>query len=218
MFGFLNKNKGNEENKMVMLTESDVQRLKKNHGVVLFFMNGCGHCTDMKDEWNAAVDECRNNGIGHSNDDFVLGAIENGSKDMFQKHGITTNVSGYPTILYISSENIRQGNTNHEKYENPRKKDEFISWIKDKKNRKKSKTQAVKTNNIGKQIGGGRSRSRSRSNRRKQTRKSKSKRYMKRHTRKHKRTRRQHRHPNTLGGGSGCGCGSGSGGFGSLFK
>lgn len=210
MFGFLNKNKGNEENKMVMLTESDVKRLKNNHGVVLFFMNGCGHCTDMKDDWNAAVEECKNNGIGHSNDDFVLGAIENGNKDMFQKHGITTNVSGYPTILYISSENIRQGNTNHEKFNNPRKKDEFISWIKEKKNRKKSKTQDVKTNNIGKQIGGGRSR------RRKQTRKSKSKRHMKRHTRHHKRSRRQYRHPNTLGGGSGCGCGSG--GIGSLFK
>jgi hypothetical protein len=170
----------------------------------------------MKDDWNAAVEECKNNGIGHSNDDFILGAVENGNTDMFKRHGITTNVSGYPSILYISSENIRQGNTNHEKFNNPRKKDEFISWIKEKKNRKKSKTQdvkieVVKKNNIGKQIGGGRSRSRS--NRRKHTRKSK--RYMKRHTRHHKRSRRHHRYPN-MGGGSGCGCGSG--GFGSLFK
>ncbi len=139
-------------------------------------MNGCGHCVEMKDDWNAAVEECRNNGIGNDRDNFVLGAVESGNTDIFQKHGITTNVSGYPTILYITAEGIKNGN--HEKYENPRKKQKFIEWIKEKKNKKIQK-------------GGGK--------RRTFRRKSKSKKYKKRQTRR--KTRRQMK-------GAGCGCGT----------
>ena len=220
MFGFLNQNT-NHHHPKVMLTDADIKRLKKNHGVVLFFMNGCGHCVDMKDEWNAAVDECRNTGYGHSSDDFVLGAIESNDTNLFKENGISHNVSGYPTILYVSSEGIQQGSVNHEKYENPRTKAEFVKWIKDKKNKKKGKIQevnidafnknALKTNNKGKQVGGsggGRSRARKLS---RKTR-SKSKRHMKRHTRRHKRTRRHHRRHMK---GGGCGCGSG--GLSALF-
>lgn len=230
MFGFLNQN--TKHHPKVMLTDADIKRLKTNHGVVLFFMNGCGHCVNMKDDWNAAVDECRNNGIGGDNDDFVLGAIESGNTNLFKENGISHNVSGYPTILYIRSEGIQRGDMNHEKYEDPRKKDAFVKWIKDKKNKNKGKTRegktregkieevkidmfnknAFKTKNIGKQSGGGRSRR----PRRKQPHKSKtkSKRHMKRHTRRHKRTRRHHRRHMT--GGSGCGCGSG--GISTLFN
>jgi hypothetical protein len=207
MFGFLNQN--TKHHPKVMLTDADIKKLKKNHGVVLFFMNGCGHCVDMKDEWNAAVDECRNTGIGHENDDFVLGAIESGDTSLFKENGISHNVSGYPTILYISSEGIQRGDMNHEKYQKPRTKSAFVEWIKDKKNKNKGKTQevkidvfnknALKKNNIGKQMGGGRKLSR------KTRTKSKSKRHMKRHTRRHKRTRRHHRRH--MRGGSGCGCG-----------
>ena len=216
MFGFLNQN--TKHHPKVMLTDADIKKLKKNHGVVLFFMNGCGHCVDMKDEWNAAVDECRNTGIGHENDDFVLGAIESGDTSLFKENGISHNVSGYPTILYISSEGIQRGDMNHEKYQKPRTKAAFVEWIKDKKNKNKGKTQevkidvfnknALKKNNIGKQMGGGRKISR------KTRTKSKSKRHMKRHTRRHKRTRRHHRRH--MRGGSGCGCGSG--GIGALFN
>ena len=197
----------------VMLTDADIKRLKKTHGVVLFFMNGCGHCVHMKDDWNMAVDECRNNGIGHASDDFVLGAIESGNTNLFKENGISHNVSGYPTILYISSEGIQRGDTNHKKYDDTRTKAAFVEWIKDKKNKNKGKIEevkidvfnkkALKTNNIGKQSGGGRSRRRKLS--RKTRTKSKSKRHMKRHTRRHKRTRRHHRRHMT--GGSGCGCG-----------
>lgn len=205
MFGFLNKNPVD----MIRLTESDVKRLKDNHGVVLFFMNGCGHCVDMKKDWNDAVDECRNSGIGHANDDFVLGAIESGNMDMFKKNGITTNVNGYPTIMYITSEGIQRGDVTHEKYEKPRTKAEFVSWIKEKKNRNRKKTgmnkmelmgkkELGKMVNIGKQFGGGRKRKQTR----KQRSRSKSKRHMKRHTRRHTRTRRQR---SMKGGGCGCG-------------
>jgi hypothetical protein len=220
MFGFLNQN--TKHHPKVMLTDADIKRLKKNHGVVLFFMNGCGHCVDMKDEWNAAVDECRNTGFGHENDDFVLGAIESGNTNLFKENGISHNVSGYPTILYISSEGIQRGDANHEKYEKPRKKAEFVEWIKDKKNKKnknKGKTSedkidvtnknALKTNNIiGKQIGGGKRRSYRRKSKYKSKykSKSKSKRHMKRHTRHNKRTRRHHRRHMK---GGGCGCNTG---------
>lgn len=229
MFGFLNQN--TKHHPKIMLKDADIKRLKKNHGVVLFFMNGCGHCVDMKDDWNAAVDECRNTGIGHDNDDFVLGAIESGNTNLFKENGISHNVSGYPTILYISSEGIQRGDMNHEKYEDPRNTHAFVKWIKDKKNRQKSKSQegkieevkidmfnkkAFKTKNIGKQSGGGRSRSRGRGRKlsRKTRIKSKSKRHMKRHTRRHKRTKRHHRRHMT--GGSGCGCSSG--GISTLFN
>jgi hypothetical protein len=220
MLAFLNEN--TKHHPKIMLKDADIKRLKKNHGVVLFFMNGCGHCVTMKDEWNAAVDECRNTGIGHDTDDFVLGAIESNNSNLFKENGISHNVSGYPTILYVSSEGIQRGDINHEKYEKSRTKAAFVEWIKDKKNKKKGKTsevkvdmlnkKALKTNNIGKQMGGGRIRSHAR----KQTRKSKTKtkRHTKRHTRRHKRTRRQHRRRYMKGGGCGCE----SGGLSTLFK
>ena len=228
MLAFLNQN--TKHHPKIMLKDVDIKRLKKNHGVVLFFMNGCGHCVTMKDEWDAAVDECRNTGIGHDTDDFVLGAIESDNSNLFKENGISHNVSGYPTILYVSSEGIQRGDINHEKYEKSRTKAAFVEWIKDKKNKKKGKTsevkvdmlnkKALKTNNIGKQMGGGGGGGgggRIRSHARKQTRKSKtkSKRHTKRHTRRHKRTRRQHRHPYMKGGG--CGCESG-GLLSALFK
>ena len=193
MFGFLNQN--TKHHPKVMLTDADIKRLKKNHGVVLFFMNGCGHCVDMKDEWNAAVDECRNTGIGHDNDDFVLGAIESGNTNLFKENGISHNVSGYPTILYITSEGIQRGDANHEKYENPRTKAAFVEWIKNKKNKKNKKNGNNELKNKGKQSGGGRIR------RRRKTRKCKSKKHMKRQ--RHTRRRRSHMK------GGGCGCGSG---------
>jgi len=235
MFGFLNHNTdNNEKSNMVMLTEADVKRLKHAHGVILFFMNGCGHCVDMKGDWNAAVDECRNSGIGHDKDDFVLGAIESGNMNMFKQNGITTNVNGYPTILYITSEGIRRGDMNHEKYEKPRTKVEFINWIKEKKNKKKGKTEAevnklvINNNNNnnknkGKQSGGGggrrRTHRRNYANVHKSKSKSKSKRHMKRHTRRHTRTRRSHRHHRhhrfQMKGGE---CDCGAGGIGALLS
>ena len=200
MLGFLNRNMNSNNNNMVMLTEADIKKLKNSHGVVLFFMNGCGHCVDMKDDWNAAVDECGNNGIGSGGDDFVLGAVESGNTDMFQKHGITTSVNGYPTILYINAEGIQRGDTNHEKYENPREKNKFIEWIKEKKNKKVGKM--GKKMKQMKQSGGGIG---SGSGRRKTyRRKSKSRRYSKRHTRR--RSRRNMKR-------GGCGCGSKVGPF-----
>jgi hypothetical protein len=198
-------NKGANHHTMVMLTDADIKRLKKNHGVVLFFMNGCGHCVSMKDDWNMAVHECRSSGVGHARDDFVLGAIESGNTNLFKENGISHNVSGYPTILYISSEGIQRGDANHEKYENPRTKAAFVEWIKDKKNKKNKKNgnnhleisapvvRIIK--NKGKQIGGGRIR------RRRKTHKSKSKKY----TRRQRHTRRRRSHMK----GGGCGCGSG---------
>ena len=182
----------------VMLTDADIKRLKKNHGVVLFFMNGCGHCVHMKDDWNMAVDECRSSGIGHASDDFVLGAIESGNTNLFKENGISHNVSGYPTILYITSEGIQRGDANHEKYENTRTKDEFVEWIKGKKNKNNGNNQLK---NKGKQTGGGRVR------RRRKTRKSKSK----KHTKRQRHTRRRRSHMK----GGGCGCGSG--GMGALL-
>ena len=113
---------------------------------------------------------------------------------------------------------------------NPAQRLHLQNGLRIKKNKKKGKTsgvkvdmlnkKALKTNNIGKQMGGGGGGGgggRIRSHARKQTRKSKtkSKRHTKRHTRRHKRTRRQHRRRYMKGGG--CGCESG-GLLSALFK
>lgn len=188
MFKFFNEE--SVKKPKVILTDDHIKKLKNGHGVVLFFMNGCGHCVDMKDEWDAAVDECRNTGIGNDDDDFILGAVESGNTDMFQKHGITHNVSGYPTILYITSDGIERGDTNHEKFQDDRNTKKFVEWIKNKKNSK-----AGNSGKAGKQSGGGKRRS--------YRRKSKSRRHTKRHTRRNKRTRRHHRR-HMRGGGCGC--------------
>lgn len=188
MFKFFNEEP--DKKPKIILTDDHIKKLKNGHGVVLFFMNSCGHCHLMKDEWDAAVDECRNTGIGNDNDDFILGAVESSNTDMFQKHGIKHNVSGYPTILYITSEGIKRGDINHEKFQDDRKKEKFVEWIKNKKNSK-----AGKAGKAAKQSGGGKRRS--------YRRKSKSRRHSKRHTRHNKRTRRHRRH-HMRGGGCGC--------------
>ena len=80
-----------------ILTESEVMELKKKHGIILFYMNGCGHCETMKPAWNKVITELKDK---HKNE-IILGAVESSNMDMFKKHGISPSVSGFPTILYF---------------------------------------------------------------------------------------------------------------------
>ncbi len=85
------------DNEPKIITDSEMMELKKKHGIVLFYMNGCGHCETMKPSWNKLITELKDK---HKNE-IILGAIESGSMDMFKKHGINPAVSGFPTILYF---------------------------------------------------------------------------------------------------------------------
>jgi hypothetical protein len=108
-----------------ILTESEIMELKKKHGIVLFYMNGCGHCETMKPAWNKLINELKDK---HKNE-IILGAIESGSMDMFKKHGISPSVSGFPTILYFHPNKL----TNPESYNGDRSYEDLKKWILNKK-------------------------------------------------------------------------------------
>jgi hypothetical protein len=113
-----------------ILTESEIMELKKKHGIVLFYMNGCGHCETMKPAWNKLINELKDK---HKNE-IILGAIESGSMDMFKKHGISPSVSGFPTILYFHPNKL----TTPESYKGDRSYEDLKKWLLSKKSKGKS--------------------------------------------------------------------------------
>ena len=122
-----------------ILTESEVMELKKKHGVILFYMNGCGHCETMKPAWNKLITELKDK---HKNE-IILGAVESSNMDMFKKHGISPSVSGFPTILYFHPNKI----TNPESYNGDRSYEDLKKWILNKKGKGKgSKPVVILTN------------------------------------------------------------------------
>ena len=108
-----------------ILTESEIMELKKKHGVILFYMNGCGHCETMKPAWNKLITDLKDK---HKNE-IILGAIESGNMEMFKKHGISPSVSGFPTILYFHPNKL----TNPEPYNGDRSYEDLKKWILSKK-------------------------------------------------------------------------------------
>jgi len=112
-----------------ILTESEVMELKKKHGIILFYMNGCGHCETMKPAWNKVITELKDK---HKNE-IILGAVESSNMDMFKKHGISPSVSGFPTILYFHPNKL----TNPESYNGDRSYEDLKKWILNKKGKGK---------------------------------------------------------------------------------
>jgi hypothetical protein len=127
--------------------------LKKKHGIILFYMNGCGHCETMKPAWNKVITELKDK---HKNE-IILGAVESSNMDMFNKHGISPSVSGFPTILYFHPNKL----TNPEPYNGDRSYEDLKKWILNKKGKGKgSKPLVILTNynpnnkhSIGKGVG-----------------------------------------------------------------
>ena len=118
-----------------ILTESEVMELKKKHGIVLFYMNGCGHCDTMKPAWNKVITELKDK---HKNE-IILGAIESSNMDMFKKHGISPSVSGFPTILYFHPNKL----TTPETYNGDRSYEDLKKWILSKKGKGKGNKPVV---------------------------------------------------------------------------
>lgn len=166
-----------------ILSESEIMELKKKHGVVLFYMNGCGHCVAMKPAWNKLINELKEK---HKNE-IILGAIESGNMDIFNKHGLKPSVSGFPTILYFNPKNPDKP----ESYSGDRSYDDLKKWILKKKGSGAGNKLVILTNNqpIHKShnkgtnmVGGGRSRRRLR---RRTRSRSLSRRHMKNKSHKH---------------------------------
>ena len=122
-----------------ILTESEIMELKKKHGVVLFYMNGCGHCVTMKPAWNKLINELKEK---HKNE-IILGAIESGGMDIFNKHGLKPSVSGFPTILYFNPKNPDKP----ESYSGDRSYDDLKKWILKKKGAGADNKLVILTNN-----------------------------------------------------------------------
>jgi thiol-disulfide isomerase/thioredoxin len=119
------------DNEPKIITDSEIMELKKKHGIVLFYMNGCGHCETMKPSWNKLITELKDK---HKNE-IILGAIESSSMDMFKTHGINPAVSGFPTILYF-----QPGRHNMpEHYKGDRSYEDLKKWILTKKGKGKGK-------------------------------------------------------------------------------
>jgi len=119
------------DNEPKIITDSEIMELKKKHGIVLFYMNGCGHCETMKPSWNKLITELKDK---HKNE-IILGAIESSSMDMFKTHGINPAVSGFPTILYF-----QPGRHNMpEHYKGDRSYEDLKKWILTKKGKEKGK-------------------------------------------------------------------------------
>ena len=118
-----------------ILTESEVMELKKKHGIVLFYMNGCGHCETMKPAWNKVITELKDR---HKNE-IILGAVESSNMDIFKKHGISPSVSGFPTILYFHPNKL----TNPESYNGDRSYEDLKKWILSKKGKGKGNKPVV---------------------------------------------------------------------------
>lgn len=125
-----------------ILTESEVMELKKKHGVVLFYMNGCGHCVIMKPAWNKLINELKEK---HKHE-IILGAIESGGMDIFNKHGLKPSVSGFPTILYFNPKNPDKP----ESYSGDRSYEDLKKWILKKKGSGSDNNLVILTNNMPK--------------------------------------------------------------------
>jgi len=201
---------------VLSLTDNEIATLKTKHGVVLFHMDGCGHCVNMMPAWNRVVTELKDN----MKNDIVLGAVERGNIEKFHQHGIKPNVNGFPTVLYFSPSKLHSP----EVYNKDRSYEEFKRWIMEKSKKGKGKGNVLSAiKNYDKQMkhrterfignkneiiigqeGGGGGGGRSKRNRRNRVKRL-------RRTRKHRRThcRRTHRKSYSklrVKSGGDCGC------------
>ncbi len=184
-----------------ILSDDEIQMLKHKHGVVLFYMDECGHCVNMKPAWNKVINELKES----MKNEIILGAAEKRHIEKFNKYGINPKVNGFPTILYFNPSKINTP----EAYNGDRSYEDFKKWIMNKNNKGKiGKTQHNAVNTlmkkydkhrvgVGIQGGGSRKNRRSRRSRR---------RILKlRKTRKHHKTLRKNRR--TIRSGSCTTCG-----------
>ena len=115
-------------------TKSDIERsglsdlkklnhlMKTKHIVLLFFHPQCGHCKSFEPEWNKLVNQY--NQLDKL--DIIIGKIhanEMEKLDCYKKQ-IAPNFVGYPTIMHLNR------NKYVEDYNDERKSDKIVNWIK----------------------------------------------------------------------------------------
>ena len=114
---------------LLSLTDNEISMLKTKHGVVLFHMDGCGHCVNMMPDWNRVMTELKDS----MKNEIILGAVERNNMEKFHKHGINPNVNGFPTVLYFHPSKLHSP----EVYSKDRSYEEFKKWIMEKSHKGK---------------------------------------------------------------------------------
>ena len=91
---------------------------KKQKTFTLFYANWCGHCKNMKPEWESAAKLA--NADGTKRMVMIDLADESEAKTQLAKN---YNIRGYPTIMHVD------GQQNATAYEGERKKDAFLKEL-----------------------------------------------------------------------------------------
>lgn len=130
--------------KVSSLTDDEIGRLKDTHGVVLFHMDGCGHCVNMMPAWNRVMTELKDS----MKNEIILGAIERSNMEKFHQHGIKPNVNGFPTVLYFHPSKLHSP----EVYNKDRSYEEFKKWIMEKSRKGKGKGKGKTGNNVDSKV------------------------------------------------------------------
>ena len=102
--------------------------------VVLYFANWCQHCTNMKPEWENAIDDLNIEKFNspkkviHGDFNKYIIALEDGSYDKNKCPDVDKNVRGFPTINYYPDKK----DASLESFEGERKKEDIKDWLNDK--------------------------------------------------------------------------------------
>ena len=92
---------------------------KQKKALIWFYADWCGHCQQMKPEWEKFEDKCKklkgNRMVVKVNSDFQPKLTENLS-------AIANHVEGYPTILTVKGNRIQ-------KYNGPREHNNLLNYL-----------------------------------------------------------------------------------------
>ena len=115
---------------------------KNTHIFVIFYMDKCGPCNQVRPEWAKIKDKLIEKKISKMNDIIIADINQDVLTDELNKK---YSINGFPTIKYLK-------NGNQEDYNGERNIDVFINWIQSKttqtggKKTRKRKTKKSKKN------------------------------------------------------------------------
>lgn len=88
------------------------KEMKNGTWVVLYYAEWCGHCSQMKPEWNKFKSSCNKN--------VNIGEVEHSSMDLLHKR---PEIKGYPTIRMYNN------NTEVGEFEQERTEDKMLDFV-----------------------------------------------------------------------------------------
>lgn len=107
----------NENNNQMV----DFNKLKgKNNMLLKFYSNNCGYCKEMEPEWNNAMNQLKEKNPKK----LLIIEVESDKLHNFkdENNEIKQNIMGYPTIMFVSSNNKVFN------FDNERTSDNFVNF------------------------------------------------------------------------------------------